>query len=112
VLSLKYLCSKIFDICLPYHEKGTAKKRRRREKKPKIEKKKFIMSGEKSEREEKMDKCSTGQKNPPLRKKGIKKRRIMDMCPRVSRAHFSKIISERVIMDACPRVSRTQLSTK
>jgi hypothetical protein len=32
---------------------------------------------------------------PPLRKKkkGIKKR-IMDMCPRVSRAHFSKIISE------------------
>jgi hypothetical protein len=36
----------------------------------------------------------------------------MGMCPRVSRAHFSKIISERVIMDACPRVSRTQLSTK
>jgi hypothetical protein len=35
-----------------------------------------------------------------------KKRRIMDMSPRVSRAHFSKIISERVIMDACPRVSR------
>jgi hypothetical protein len=33
----------------------------------------------------------------------------MDMCPRVSRAHFSEIISERVIMDACPRVSRTQL---
>ena len=31
------------------------------------------MSGEKSEKEEKMDKCSTGQKNPPLRKKGIKK---------------------------------------
>jgi hypothetical protein len=49
------------------------------------------MSGEKSEGEEKMDKCSTGQKNPPLRKKkGIKNRRIMDMCPRVSRAHFSK----------------------
>jgi hypothetical protein len=49
---------------------------------------------------------------PPLSKKGIKKRIIMDMCPRVSRAHFSKIIGERVIMDACPRVSRTQLSTK
>jgi hypothetical protein len=27
------------------------------------------MSGEISEGEEKMDKCSTGQKNPPLRKK-------------------------------------------
>jgi hypothetical protein len=79
-------------------KKGAAKKRRR-EKKPKKEKKK-IMSGEKIEREEKMDKCSTGQKNPPL------------MCPRVSRAHFSKIISERVIMAACLRVSRTQLSTK
>jgi hypothetical protein len=50
---------------------------------------------------------------PPLRKeKGIKKRRIMDMCPRVSRAHFCKKISERVIMDACLRVSVTQLSTK
>jgi hypothetical protein len=49
---------------------------------------------------------------PPLIKKGIKKRRIMDMCPRVSRAHFSKIICERAIMDVCPRVSRTQLSTK
>jgi hypothetical protein len=85
---------------------GIAKK----EKKPKKEMKK-IMSGEKSEGEEKMDKCSTGQKNP-LSEKGIKKRRIMDMCPRVSRTHFSKIISERVIMDACPRVSRTQLSTK
>jgi hypothetical protein len=48
-----------------------------------------------------MDRCSTGQKNPPSQKKGIKKRRIMDMCPRVSRAHFSKKISERVIMDAC-----------
>jgi hypothetical protein len=53
-----------------------------------------------------------GSEEPPSQKKGIKKRRIMDMCPRVSRAHFSKIISERVIMDACPRVSRTQLSTK
>jgi hypothetical protein len=31
------------------------------------------MSGEKSEGEEKMDRCSTGQKNPPLRKKGIRK---------------------------------------
>jgi hypothetical protein len=48
----------------------------------------------------------------PLSEKRHKKRRIMDMCPRVSRAHFSKIISERVIMDACPRVGRTQLSTK
>jgi hypothetical protein len=48
----------------------------------------------------------------PSQKKGIKKRRIMDMCPRVSRAHFSKIIIERVIMDECLRVSRTQLSTK
>jgi hypothetical protein len=46
------------------------------------------MSGEKSEREEIMGKCCTGQENTPL-KKGIKKRRIMDMCPRVSRAHFS-----------------------
>jgi hypothetical protein len=70
------------------------------------------MSGEKSEREEIMDKCSMGQKNPPLRKKVIKKRRIMDMCPRVSRVHLSKIKRERVIMDACPKVSRTQLSTK
>jgi hypothetical protein len=48
-------------------KKGTTKKRRR-EKKPKKKKKK-IMSGEKSEGEEKMDKCSTGQKNPPIRKK-------------------------------------------
>jgi hypothetical protein len=32
-----------------------------------------------------------GSEEPPLRKeKGIKKRRIMDMCLRVSRAHFSK----------------------
>jgi hypothetical protein len=31
------------------------------------------MSGEKSEREEIMDKCSMGQKNPPLRKKSHKK---------------------------------------
>jgi hypothetical protein len=69
------------------------------------------MSGEKIEREEKMDKCSTGLMNPSLRKKR-KKRRIMNMCPRVSRAHFSKLISERVILDACLRVSRTQLSTK
>jgi hypothetical protein len=54
-----------------------------------------------------------GSEEPPLsEKKGIKKRRIMDTCPRVSRVHFSKIISERVIMDACPRVNRTQLSTK
>jgi hypothetical protein len=53
-----------------------------------------------------------GSEEPPSHKKGIKNRRIMDMCPRVSRAHFSKIISERVIMDACPRVSRTQLYTK
>jgi hypothetical protein len=30
----------------------------------------------------------------PLSEKGIKKRRIMDICPRVSRAHFSKKISE------------------
>jgi hypothetical protein len=37
-----------------------------------------------------MDKCSTGQKNPPPSEKRHKKRRIMDMCPRVSRAHFSK----------------------
>jgi hypothetical protein len=37
------------------------------------ERKEKVMSGEKSEGEEKMDKCSTGQKNPPLRKKkGIK----------------------------------------
>jgi hypothetical protein len=68
-------------------KKGTTKKRKR-EKKPKKEKKKN-MSGEKSEREEKMNKCSTGQKNP-LSEKRHKKRRIMDMCPRVSRAHFSK----------------------
>jgi hypothetical protein len=48
------------------------------------------MSGEKSEGEEKMDKCSTGQKNLPLRKqKGIKKRRIMDACSRVSRTQLS-----------------------
>jgi hypothetical protein len=68
-------------------KKGTTKKRRR-EKKPKKRKKK-IMSGEKSEGEEKMDKCSTGQKNPPIRK-SIKMGRIMDMCSRVSRTHFSK----------------------
>jgi hypothetical protein len=71
------------------------------------------LSGEKREGEEKMDKCSTGQKNPPLRKKNAyKRRRIMDMCLRMSRAHFSKKISEREIMDVSPRVSRTQLSTK
>jgi hypothetical protein len=70
------------------------------------------MSGEKSEREreEKMDKCSMGQKNPPSQKKGIKKRKIIDMCPRLCRAYFSKIKSERVIMDACPRVCRTQIT--
>jgi hypothetical protein len=51
-----------------------------------------MMSGEKSEGEEKIDKFSTGQKNPPplRKKKGIKKRRLMNRCPRVSRAHFSK----------------------
>jgi hypothetical protein len=49
---------------------------------------------------------------PSLSEKRHKKRRIIDACPRVSRAHLSKIISEIVIMDACPRVSRTQLSTK
>jgi hypothetical protein len=47
------------------------------------------MSGDKSGGEEKMDKCSTSQKNLPLRKRH-KKRRIMDMCLRVSRAHFSE----------------------
>jgi hypothetical protein len=30
------------------------------------------------------------RKTPLSERKGIKKRRIMDMCPRVSRAHFSK----------------------
>jgi hypothetical protein len=53
-------------------KKGTSKKRRR-EKKPKKEKKK-IMSVEKSERDEKMDKCSTGLKNPPLRKRHKKEK--------------------------------------
>jgi hypothetical protein len=48
---------------------------------------------------------------PPSQKERHKKRRIMDMCPMMSRAHFSKIISQRVRMDMCPRVSRTQLST-
>jgi hypothetical protein len=43
---------------------------RERERKPKKRKK---LSGEKCEGEEKMDKCSTGQKNPPLRKKRHKK---------------------------------------
>jgi hypothetical protein len=51
-------------------------------------------------------------KRTPFLEKGIKKKRIMDMCPMVSRAHFSKKLSERVIIDACPRVSRTKLSTK
>jgi hypothetical protein len=44
---------------------------------------------ERKVREEKMDECFMGQKNPTS-EKGIKKRRIMGMCPRVSRAHFSK----------------------
>jgi hypothetical protein len=44
-----------------------------------------------------------------LSEKSIKKKRIMDMCLRVSRAHFSKLISERVIMDACPRMSNPTL---
>jgi hypothetical protein len=48
------------------------------------------MSGEKSEGEEKMDKCSTGKKTPLSERKRHKKRRILNMCPRVSRAHFSK----------------------
>jgi hypothetical protein len=67
------------------------------------------MSREKSEREmRKWTSVIRARRTPPLRKRH-KKRKIMDMCPRVSRAHFSEIISERVIMDACPRVSRTQL---
>jgi hypothetical protein len=53
-----------------------------------------------------------GSEGPPSQEKRHKKRRIMDMCPRVSRAHFSKEISQRVIMDVCSRVSRTQLSAK
>jgi hypothetical protein len=70
------------------------------------------MSGEKSERERRKWTSVLWVRRTPLSEKGIKKRRIMDMCLRVSRALFSKLISERVIMDACPRVSRTQLSTK
>jgi hypothetical protein len=53
-----------------------------------------------------------GSEESPSQKKGIRKIRIMNMCLRVSRAHFSKKISERVIMETCLRVSRTQLSTK
>jgi hypothetical protein len=67
-------------------KKGTTKKEKERKGQ---RKKRKNMSGEKSEREEKRNKCSTGQKNP-LSEKGIKKRIIMDMCPRVSRTHFSK----------------------
>jgi hypothetical protein len=55
-----------FDTIINRQQKGTAKKRRRENTK---ERKETIMSGEKSEREEKMDKCFTGQKNPSLRKK-------------------------------------------
>jgi hypothetical protein len=43
-------------------------KKKKREKSQRKKRQK-IMSGEKCEREEKMDKCSTGQKNHPLRKK-------------------------------------------
>jgi hypothetical protein len=78
-------------------KKGTTTKKKKREN-AKERKEKNYEWREKRERErereregeEKMDKCSTGQKNPPLRKRGIKKRRIMDMCTIVSRAHFSK----------------------
>jgi hypothetical protein len=58
---------------------------------------------EKSKKEKKknyewMDKWGRGEKGqmfygseePPSQKKGIKNRRIMEMCSRVSRAHFSK----------------------
>jgi hypothetical protein len=49
------------------------------------------LSGEKSEGEEKIDKCSTGQKNPlSERKKLTKEKNNGHMCPRVSRALFSK----------------------
>jgi hypothetical protein len=43
-------------------------KKKKREKSQRKKRQK-IMSGEKCEREEKKDKCSTGQKNHPLRKK-------------------------------------------
>jgi hypothetical protein len=46
-------------------KKGTAKKR---EKNPKKKEKNYYEWREKCEKE-KMDKCSTGPKNPPLRKK-------------------------------------------
>jgi hypothetical protein len=52
-------------ICLPYHERVQLEK---------IQKRENFLSGEKSEGEEKMYKCYTGLKNPPLRKeKGIKR---------------------------------------
>jgi hypothetical protein len=46
-------------------KKGTTEKKKEKKK---------IMSGEKSEREEKMDKCSTDQKNPLSDKKRHEKR--------------------------------------
>jgi hypothetical protein len=80
-------------------KKGTAKKRGR-EKKPKKEKKKLQVERKVRERR-KWTGVLRVRRTPPLSEKRHKKRRIMDMCPRVSRAHFSKKISERVIMDAC-----------
>jgi hypothetical protein len=41
----------------------------KKKKRENAKERKKIMSGEKSEGEEKIDKCSTGQRNPPLRKK-------------------------------------------
>jgi hypothetical protein len=49
---------------------GTTKKKKRE----KAKERKDFLSGEKSDGEEKIDKCSTGQKNPPLRKRHKKEK--------------------------------------
>jgi hypothetical protein len=82
-------------------KKAAAKK----SEKPKKEKKNYYEWREKRGRGEN-GQVFYGSEEPPSQKKGIKKRRIMDMCLRVSRAPFSKIISERIIMDACERPIR------
>jgi hypothetical protein len=52
-------------------KKGTSKKKRKSQRK---KREKLRVERKVREREEKMDKCSTGQKNPPLRKRHKKEK--------------------------------------
>jgi hypothetical protein len=83
-------------------KKGTTKKRIR-DKIPKKEKEKLRV--ERKVRERRKWTSVLWVRRTPLSEKRHKKSRIMDMCPRVSSSHFSKIISEGVIMDVCLRLN-------